>query len=311
MNIQKISFTLGIIFFVTVHATESYLPVRPEQLMLDYIGTGKHYYVQYLKDFKNNNHYLMKQKNDNFSVDNKALQAVREALGTFIANECSIPGQQVWIIPAHISFIGKSYENTIATLHTIVPGKMIKETSQWHHLDIRMRKEKMGGWTGGLLKHIITNMSEHQDLSRLVALDTMTGNGGRHNKNFFYDEKTKSFYFIDMGGCFKSDQVEPTIRNVEKMLSDPQVKFSKKELSALKSYSAALKHIYEVCPYSTVVEKLSFFLEKASLSAATMDYINHSIIKKLKRTYALLPQLLLLIDTLLYEKGNYIRWLPA
>lgn len=283
-----------------LQAELTHLPVQSDQVMLEHLGIGRNYYVHYLKDFKGRK-YLLKQKNNLFSDMERALQSVREVLGAYIAHAVGIACQNVWIIPAHIPFTGKSFDGKPATLHELVPGKMVRDIKKWQHLKIR-QKGKLGIFQRGMQYHIISNMAQHPALPSIVALDTMVGNGGRHNKNFFYDQATDTFWVIDMGGSYTFNQVEQSCKNLQGIIDNSRIAFSSKQLQAVQSYARMLKKIETVCTPEILIQQLELFLQQGQFSPEVSMYVYDSIVGHIHQSYEQLPQLLDLIDQLLLQK---------
>src|SRR5207245_9730688 len=79
--------------------------------------------------------FILKQKKVNPAhIDNLqktwqrlARSIIPEAFGAYIAHRLQIPFQYVWIIPPTLSYPGKHYDGMPATLHSVLPGKSIRE----------------------------------------------------------------------------------------------------------------------------------------------------------------------------------------
>lgn len=276
------------------------LPVDRSHLILLHTELGKYYCVSYLYDPLTDKTYIIKQKNELFTPERRALQAIRELLGTHVANSIDIPSQRVWFVPAEMPFVGKFFENLVATLHMVVPGVAVKECPSWQHLNIRQRQ--IGKTGEGLSRQVITSMSQHPDLSGIVALDTMGGNCGRHNKNYFYDGKSKRFYVIDMGGFYKRSHVVATCQNIEQMLNNQAINFTQKEVAAIVSYRNMLMRIQQLFSKEASLDKLNEFVDQASLSPEVAQYVVHSISKCLVDNYAAIDKLLHLLHLLIDAK---------
>lgn len=278
----------------------THLPHQSNQFVMDHLGIGRNYYVHYLRDF-NGTRYLLKQKNNLFDELQRALQSVREVLGAYIAHKIGLQCQNVWIIPSNEPFVGKSFEGKPATLHQLVPGKMVRDVNRWKHLKIR-QKGKLGLFQRGLQYHIIANMAQHRNLPPIVALDTITGNGGRHNKNFFYDEKTKSFWIIDMGGCYTHNQVKQSSINIEEMINNFRIQFDPVHLAGLRLYQETLKKIEERCPVDELIKQVELFLEQGQFEPRLRAAVFESIVNHIYESYSDLPVLHALIELLIMQK---------
>ena len=67
------------------------------------------------------------------------LSAVRNKVGALVAESVDIPANRVEIIPAHCEFPGKKEKRFPASLHTYVPGIMVKKLSKGNRVYIQQR----------------------------------------------------------------------------------------------------------------------------------------------------------------------------
>lgn len=300
---EKKNFLCGLLLAATIIAQTwavVELPVDRDLLILLHTELGKYYCVSYVYNPLDDKTYIIKQKNELFDQERRALQAVRELLGTYTANLIEIPSQKVWFIPADMPFPGKFFNELVATLHAVVPGSMVKDCPSWDHLNIRQRQ--IGKTGEGLSRDIVKSMSQHADLPGIVALDTMGGNCGRHNKNYFYDAQTRRFYVIDMGGFYKRSHVVATCDNVERMLNNHRVRFSEKEIRAIATYRTMLVRMQQKLPKQAALDKLNEFVEQGNFPAEVAGYVVHSISKCLIDNYTALDKLVHMLQSLIDEK---------
>lgn len=277
-------------------------PVDREHLILMESKVDHMSCISILVDGITNKKYLVKQKRAELTEDRRVLKAIRKQLGCAIPNSADLPSQQVWVIPADVSFVGKFYDNLIATLHVIVPGVMIQNCPAWKHLNIRQRRE--GDLGLGITKVVIKSMAEHPDLAGIVAFDTATGNCSRHQKNYFFEGKSNHFYMIDMGGCYKRGQVAGSCRSVENMLNDHGLRFTEKELRGLIVYCAALQRTQKVYPREVTTENLHTFIAQSHLPAVVAEHVFHSITKCAHPSYDSFDKLIHLLQLLIEEKKH-------
>lgn len=279
------------------------LPIDREHVILLESKIDHNSCISFLYDPLTDKTFLIKQKGEGYTKKRRMLEVVRELLGCDMADILQLRGQKVWVLPANLLFVGKFYDNEIATLHEVVPGKRVQDCPEWRHLNIRQRRE--GNMGLGITRSVVQNMARHPDLPGIVAFDTATGNCSRHRENYFYDEYTKHFYMIDMGGCYKRGQLVGSCRSVESMLNDHALYFSKDEVCALRAYRAVLQSIQKIYPQELMQEKLQHFIVQSGIPLDIVEEIVQSISKILVPSYESLDKLIHLLHMLIDSKTYY------
>jgi hypothetical protein len=152
--------------------------------------------------------YIIKQKKS--TCQRKLMGVVRDAVMAHCAQDF-INAHRVAIIPAGKAFPGKPRTDWPATIHTIAPGKMIKEQkSRYRHMDIKQADV-------GFRREMLSWISEHKMLMLIVAYDTFLCNHDRHRGNLFYNPTDDSFCAIDMDSAFKHNLCALGCKNFKKM----------------------------------------------------------------------------------------------
>lgn len=139
-------------------------------------------FISFFKDDAQQ-HYLLK-------VNPNSEAAIHETLASHIASSVLIPVNKVKIIPAHTQLFNN---DSIATLHTVVPGKEVA-TFDGMNYEVFI--------VGGLTRNSFSSLKKHPQLIGILALDIFVDNYDRHNFNLFFDEATGTFYAIDLDIAF-------------------------------------------------------------------------------------------------------------
>ena len=221
----------------------------------------KNSYIFFVSDADGNN-YLVKQPRSMFLKDQ--LSVIFEKLSADIAHEVGILAHSVCIIPAGTSFPGKIIAKRVATLHTVVPGQMIRVLKDGKFAGINIKQTNdmsVSPENQGLCEENIYYMSLHSDLALIMALDTFIGNRDRNKANVLYDERTGHFYAIDMSCIYTVYKGEKNLaliayEHLENMIMRKK-KFSDDELLSLRAYRDMLKKLVDKFPPDYV-----FFLLK-------------------------------------------------
>jgi len=204
-------------------------------------------FVVALRDKKNINiKFILKQKT------NYPLSSVMEKLAADIAYAVDIPANQIKAIPCHSHFVGKKKKSLPATLHTFVPGvqinrlpKPVRRTLGSLRQAVKKTKDKT---VYGLTEELIKLMSLHEDLPKIIALDTFIANHDRHKGNYFYDEKSDHFFVFDFEAAFRRNLAEKVYRSLSVMIKDKDLTFSPEEIKALAIYRDMLKRLIDEYP---------------------------------------------------------------
>jgi len=223
----------------------------------------------------NNQLYIIKQKRDKSKL---TVSVIRDALAAYIADHFNI-AHSVEVISKKDKVNGKVFEDLPATLHTIAPGKMVRDVEgKYSQLCIRQRcPDMINRWFDEI---IVDQITWHEDLPIIVALDIFLCNRGRHNKNLFYDEKTDSFCAIDMDNIYRINLPLYACANLEKMIKNKK-KFTAKEIEALKVVRQTLDFLLKKYSPNTLIDLLYMFANQAGY-ADNSSADNIAIKKKIK-----------------------------
>ncbi len=221
----------------------------------------KRSYIVFIQD-KDDNLFLIKQSRESKPANKSGpLMHAREMLAGYIAESNGVPANRIRILPAGYPFPGKLYTKRPATFHTVVPGKNCKD-----YPFIQQTCEKavpQEQW--GLKYKVIQDMSTHQDLPLIVALDSFIANGGRRNGSFFYDQKNDRYWAIDLESLWKTNIAELACKLINTLLNDTLFKPTPEELSGLILYRDTLKKMNERHPPDVLHMKLDEFLVQAGI----------------------------------------------
>lgn len=212
--------------------------------------------------------YIVKQK----KPLNKLLGVVRDAITAHMVesfckdNNIDTIAHRVAVIPPGKDFPGKWRVDWPATLHTIAPGKMIKEqTSRFDGMNIKQADI-------GFRRDMLDWMMKHPTLIQVVALDTFLCNHDRHRKNIFYQPKTDSFCAIDMDSSFKYNLCALACQNFTQMFNDRKLRLSIKEINVLTKYKEYLDFLIETYKPENTIQMYDFFAEKAGFVPESSFY---------------------------------------
>jgi hypothetical protein len=226
-------------------------------------------YISFVK--VNGTKYIIKQKKSDFL--RKIVGVVRDAITAHIAESFGQALQlnhdlahRVDVISAGKKFSGKPRTDWPATIHTIAPGKMIKEQkSRFEGMNIKQADI-------GFRRDMLEWMVKHPILIVYVALDTFLCNHDRHRGNLFYNPKTDSFCAIDMDSSFKHNLCALACRNFTEMLHDQRLKLTRKEINALVEYNTYLQFLIDHYKPEDTVSMYDYFAEKAGFVEGAVLY---------------------------------------
>jgi len=208
--------------------------------------------------------YIIKQKKSNCL--RKLVGVVRDAIMAHYA-ENFIKAHQVDIIPAGRAFPGKLRTDWPATIHTIAPGRMIKDQdSRYNSMNIKQADV-------GFRRDMLPWMVKDPVLVKIVAFDTFLCNHDRHRGNLFYDSKTDSFCAIDMDSAFKHNLCALACQNFTAMLSNKKLQLSNKELNALIEYKGHLQFLIENYRPEDTLAMYDYFVQKAGFVEGSDLYL--------------------------------------
>ena len=251
---------------------------------------------------------IVKQK----KVENKLVSCIRDALAAYLAKELAI-AQSVEIIPAGKSFPGKVNDSWPATLHSIAPGKSIREqkNSKYYQLALKQRRpidiELVPIEQRWLTERMIAQMTWHKQLPVIIALDLFLCNTDRHRGNLFYDAETDSFCAIDMDNIFRRNLPSFAIKKLKLMLASGK-EFTKKEIKALKKLRATLFFLLNRYSAADVIEKMNSLVAESNIVKENIKY-KDKIEEKLRRHRKTIKEsrssnykLIELLDTIISKK---------
>lgn len=246
---------------------------------------------------------------------------VRDVVASYVAESMNIRVNKVRIIPASVDFPGKQYPNRIATLHSFAPG-----SNRSHDFPFPLKleqylKARVSVRDRGLTLRVISDMSLHDDLPPMVAVDTFISNPDRSGNNLFWDARTERFCGIDLELAFKlplaRNLSEVACYQIEKFFKSPRFFLSKQQYRALEQYNVILQGLIEKNHPNDTCQLMQNVAEYAHVIFANKgDYIysDHSLkqyCEKINVQYNSSKKLVKMIDTLLqslYASKHRIRF---
>ena len=203
--------------------------------------------------------YIVKQKKEPYL--RKIVGPVRDTITAHIIEdfieEFGEIAHRVAIISAGKKFPGKLITEWPATLHTIAPGKMIKELdTKYTRMDIKQGEI-------GFRREMLTWMTKHPVLLLIVAIDTFLCNHDRHRGNLFYLPSKDSFCAIDMDSSYKHNLCAFACKNFSAMIGNKNLRLKKEEIAALKKYKEYIEYLIEAHPMEMTLDQYNFFAEQA------------------------------------------------
>ena len=193
----------------------------------------------------NKNKFILKQK-----TRSALFSSVFEKLVTDIAYSVDIPTNLVKIIPCGTPFVGKKDKHMPATLHTFLPGVSVKYLPKHlreYAVSLRqvLKEGNVSHKVGGFTRVLVSRMSLHEDLPKIIALDTFVANHDRHRGNYFYDEETDRFFAIDFEVAFRKNLAEKVYQSFIEMIEDKNLIFSAEEIEGFVIYRDMLKRLID------------------------------------------------------------------
>jgi hypothetical protein len=208
--------------------------------------------------------YIIKQKKSDCL--RKLVGVVRDAVMAHYA-EGFINAHQVDVIPAGQEFVGKPRTDWPATIHTIAPGKMIKDQkSRFEDMNIKQAEV-------GFRRDMLAWMIKDPRLIKIVAYDTFHCNHDRHRGNLFYEPKSDSFCAIDMDSALKHNLCALACQNFTQMLHDKKLKLTKKEVAVLIEYNKYLRFLIQNHLPEDTLKTYDDFVAKAGFVDGAPFYI--------------------------------------
>lgn len=217
---------------------------------------GKIVYVAVVEDTLSGRKFCVKQ----YHSADRVFLSLKEVLVSRIAESVNMPVNQVRLIFANFRFPGKKYEERIATLHNFMPGNRLKSMDKFLEVDIKQFSQPKG--VLGISREIINHMALSQNLAKIVALDTFTGDTNHSRGNIFFDEVTKEFYGIDLKRSYRKNLAILAYENIKKMA---QRGFNSRELAALRIYRDTLKALIVQNTPGNICKHLDELVDKVKL----------------------------------------------
>ena len=255
--------------------------------------------------------YLVKQKKD----PRKQLAVVRDALASYIAEDLKI-AQHIAIISCEKQIPGKIKSSWPATVHSLAPGKTVREQKESKYSALRLRQFWAGAKTfddKGLTRSIITHMTWHRHLPIIIALDLMIANSDRHCGNICYDASTDTFFAIDMDDTFNKDLCSFACQKIKYMLKQDEEAFTREEIKALIVMRDTLKFLVKRHNPKDIIQKLHYFARQAGFHKGNKIYTTRIENKLLhyeniiNKSHASAQKLILLLDKIVVRKSRMIE----
>ena len=209
--------------------------------------------------------YLIKQKKE--TCLRKIVGVVRDSITAHIAESFGIgTAHQVDVIPAGKAFPGKPSKDWPATIHSIAPGKMIKEQQSPY------KKMKIQQKDGGFRLDMLGWMKKHPQLIVIIALDIFTCNHDRHRGNLFYNKATDSFCAIDMDSAYKYPLSAIAYKNFTSMLNDKKLYLDNRDVYTLMQLRKHLQFLIDNHLPKDTVMMYDYFAQKAGFVPGSKLY---------------------------------------
>lgn len=244
--------------------------------------------------------FIVKQNTKNAIMP--FLYTIRDALGSIIAESIDAPVNRVLLIPSGCTFIGKKSLQFPATLHTFMPGIMVKNIPTKRHLYLQ-QSVKPHITEKGLSRKIIGHMATHSDLCVITALDTFIGNTDRHRGNFSYDQETNRFFGIDLESSFKTNLAQYACNLIKSLLAHNDNPLTKEELFGLNIYRNTLRQLIQLHTPKSICKTLYILTEQAKITSRTTQKEVQSWLrifeKAIEANYTSCKKLVDLLDRLL------------
>lgn len=215
--------------------------------------------------------FLVKQKH----VWRKILGCVIDAITAYVAESLDI-AHQVAIIPGGMEFPGKPRKDWPATIHTVAPGKMIKEQKDvFRRMNLQQGQE-------GFRRDMLRWMARYPMLVLIVALDIFVCNHDRHRGNLFFNPTTGEFCAIDMDSAYKYNLGELACQNFLDMMDDGLYPLTTAEYRALVKMRKVLQLLLKKFPAEKIVARYDEFVEQAGFVPGSPLYTekNHMMLEE-------------------------------
>ena len=260
-------------------------------------------HIIFIEDTTSGNRFVVKQTDR--ESEKRQFDIINEALGSHIAQSIKIPTQRVIIIPANAMNSIKKYPQIPASLHTFVPGKIVRESS-YKQIDIKQygNSDKTKP-KSGLIYERIRDMSLHPELPRIVAFDTFIGMNDRSGVNYLYDKQTDTFWLIDMADAFKINLCKIACAQVRKMIDNEELALTTRECCALRVYRNTMQFLIRQYPPEKLQNLFDSYLEQAAF------YFTDKVIELRKQimseSYADARKLIPLLNKLIAKRKDDVN----
>lgn len=245
-----------------------FLYPKPEYEKLSQIQHASHADYIFLKDRKDRE-WIFKQITEKSSDDQMTI--VLEVVAGEIAQALDLPLNHVKMVSAKEDFKDRLFSDYPGSLHLKVSGKAAEEALPWEGFDLHQKfrtpfmiasKGPLSAEEIGLRRDIVTTMSKHEDLQKIVAFDTYLGNIDRSHPNVFHDNVQNRFYGIDMGNCLMGPLPACALVQLEGFMKE----LSLEEKEGLKGYKKTLQILMTRFPPAELIALLEKHLEKAGFT---------------------------------------------
>lgn len=197
--------------------------------------------------------FIFKQITDQ-NLDEQFL-ILNDLIASNFGSQNYIPVNNLQIIPNLTTCALKKYPNCAATVHNFISGisfesqlpkilssnftiqqRVYNPNSEWQ------KKYPVDQNDQGLTKIVIESMSQHKDLPKIVAFDTLIGNADRSLPNIIYKEDSNNFFGIDHAAAFTKRLPKLAIEQIQKLIDQNYFTTCSKEiLESIKIYCDTLK----------------------------------------------------------------------
>ena len=253
---------VGLLFFFSViSAQPSFVDIEHGSVELISTHEMRFCYISFVRI--NGKRFLVKQK----KPINKLLGVVRDAITAAVAESFGIGiAHQVDVIPAGVPFPGKVRVDWPATIHTVAPGRMIKDqNSDYNRMNIKQADI-------GFRYDMMHWMAQHESLIKIVALDTFLCNHDRHRGNLFYNRANDSFCAIDMDSAFKHNLCALGYNFFKRMVESRSVMLKSKQKKVLVAYKEALEFLIAKHNPDDTLALYDYFAQKAGFVPGVSFY---------------------------------------
>jgi hypothetical protein len=311
-----------ILFFILIYNVFQFaLPVKiltQQQIDKFYIldsnivHTGSDASIQKVTD--GSNIYILKQIH-NESMNEQFL-LINDAIASTIGYDAGIHVNEVFFIPYTNAKHIKIYPDRAATLHSYISGKDLEQELPVYLTDdfiihqriinvesIWQKRWPLHEHQQGFTQIILENMSLHEDLPPIVALDTFLGNSDRSLPNIIYNKSNNHFYGIDQAAVFGNNLAAIAHKRLKELLeTDFLLTSDSKIINSLQEYQKALLHLREKNIPSAIIQNMQELLPYLGPNSLQNDLIDRRIkheTRIINNSYESILELILLIDQII------------